>query len=158
MCSERGFVFYCCTPEIIQKNQFSSYFLLYVIYIHLFYFFTYIHFLAFFYMFRYAFSIRLGFMNKVWEKALRLSSSGKQDPSMGNIQTLMAVDPMRIFGGAVGVHWIWLGPVLICAAVALMAIEIGWIALVPVCILFLIMFFQIKIVIRIKATRRKLGK
>ena len=109
-------------------------------------------------MFRYAFSIRLGFMNKVWEKALRLSSSGKQDPSMGNIQTLMAVDPMRIFGGAVGVHWIWLGPVLICAAVALMAIEIGWIALVPVCILFLIMFFQIKIVIRIKATRRKLGK
>jgi len=105
-------------------------------------------------MFRFAFSIRLGFMNKVWEKAIRLSSAGKQDPSMGNIQTLMAVDPMRIFGGAVGVHWIWLGPVLICAAVGLMAIEIGPVALVPVVVLLIIVFIQIKIVLRIKRTRR----
>ena len=66
-------------------------------------------------MFRYALSIRLGFMNQVWEKALKVSSSGKQDTSMGNIQTLMAVDPMRIMGGSIGVHWVWVGPVLIIA-------------------------------------------
>lgn len=81
-------------------------------------------------MFRYALSIRLGFMNQVWEKALKISSSGKQDTSMGNIQTLMAVDPMRIMGGSIGVHWAWVGPVLIFAAVVLMSIEIGWVALV----------------------------
>ena len=111
---------------------------------------------AFFHMFRFGFSIRLGFMNKVWEKALRLSSSGKLDPSMGNIQTLMAVDPMRIMGGAIGVHWVWLGPVLIIAAVFLMAIEIGLVSLVAVGILLVIIVIQINIVLKIKQTRRKL--
>jgi ABC-type multidrug transport system fused ATPase/permease subunit len=113
---------------------------------------------AFFYMFRFGLSIRLGFMNKIWEKALRLSSYGKLDSKLGNIQTLMAVDPARIMGGAIGVHWTWLGPVLIIAAVCLMSIEIGYVSLISVGILLIIIVVQINIVLRIKSTRRKLVK
>jgi ABC-type multidrug transport system fused ATPase/permease subunit len=109
---------------------------------------------AFFNMFRFSFSARLGFMNQVWEKAMRLSSAGKLDPSMGNIQTLMAVDPARIMMGAIGVHWVWLGWVLIAASVGFMAVEIGWVALVPVACLFVIVVIQLIIVRRIGATRR----
>ena len=109
---------------------------------------------AFYNMFRFSFSARLGFMNQVWEKAIRLSSAGKLDPSMGNIQTLMAVDPARIMMGAIGVHWVWLGWVLIIASVGLMAVEIGWVALVPVACLLIIVIVQLIVVRKIGKTRR----
>ena len=109
---------------------------------------------AFFNMFRFSFSVRLGFMNQIWEKAMRLSSAGKLDPSMGNIQTLMAVDPNRIMMGSVGVHWVWLGWILIAASVGFMAVEIGWVALVPVACLIVIIVIQLLIVRRIGSTRR----
>ena len=100
----------------------------------------------------------MGLMNAVFEKASSLSMHGKLDPSFPNIQTLMAVDPTRMAGAAVPIHWLWLGPTLICVSIGLLASEVAAVALVPVGIMVILTFLQLTIARRIAKARRQMIK
>ena len=113
---------------------------------------------GFYHQFRFAWHLRMGLMNAVFEKASSLSMHGKLDPSFPNIQTLMAVDPTRMAGAAVPMHWLWLGPVLICVSIGLLASEIKTVALVPVGIMAVLTFLQLMIARRIAKARRQMVK
>ena len=98
---------------------------------------------GFYWQYRYAIAVKAALQNAVYKKATQLSSKGRSDPRAGNIGTLIAVDPMRVFGAAIGVHWLWIGWPLIIASVVMVYTEVGELAVVPIGVMGAIVLSQV---------------
>ena len=64
-------------------------------------------------------------MNQVYEKALRLNSTSRQNTTTGEIVTMMSTDAERIFECAVMGQWIWIGPISLLISSALITYLMG---------------------------------
>ena len=81
---------------------------------------------------------RVALITAIYEKSLRLSRASRQLQSTGSTVNLQALDSSRIFDCALFLHFIYMAPLIIAVALALMIVQVGVAAIAGVALLCLL--------------------
>ncbi|MFO3797099.1 MAG: ABC transporter transmembrane domain-containing protein, partial [Anaerolineales bacterium] len=105
---------------------------------------------------RFSFFNRAVSMAAIFRKSLLLSSSSRSEYNTGSIVTMMSVDAERVWQAGLLMNWLWMGPLLLIAAIAILFVEFGTPAAAALAVVVAIAIFQTYIANRIGLTRRRL--
>ena len=99
---------------------------------------------AFYFISKCGISCRISIISMVFCKSLLLSSAAKSKNSTGQILTLMSGDAERVWQSLLFSNWLWVGPVLVFCALALLIVTVGLSALAGFGTLILVYWMQTK--------------
>ena len=102
--------------------------------------------------------IRTAILNLIFEKALKLSIASKTAHRSGEIMTLIAADPERLWQCIIVSTWLFIGPINVILAMALLLYEVGYSALAASATMILVLLVQGKSSIAIGQVRSELVK
>jgi ATP-binding cassette, subfamily C (CFTR/MRP), member 1 len=87
---------------------------------------------------RSAMKMKISAISAVFDKSLRLSSASKNKHTTGEKVTLISADAERVWFGILFINWVWAGPVMVAASMALLIKNVGVAAVVAfVCMIIL---------------------
>ena len=102
--------------------------------------------------------IRTAILNLIFDKALKLSIASKTAHRSGEIMTLIAADPERLWQCIIVSTWLFIGPINVILAMALLLYEVGYSALAALATMILVLLVQGKSSIEIGRVRSRLVK
>jgi ABC-type multidrug transport system fused ATPase/permease subunit len=70
--------------------------------------------------------IRSALMMSIYEQSLKLTSSARQQNSVGQTVNLMSIDTEKLFLSTQFIHFLWHGPVVAILVMFLIIPEVGW--------------------------------
>lgn len=100
--------------------------------------------------------IRTAILNMIFDKALRLSVASKALHRSGEIMTLIAADPERLWQSVIVSTWLFIGPINVILAMSLLLYEVGVSALAALAAMIIVLFVQAKSSLSIGIVRSKL--
>ena len=102
--------------------------------------------------------IRTAILNLIFDKALKLSIASKTAHRSGEIMTLIAADPERLWQCIIVSTWLFIGPINVILAMALLLYEVGYSVLAALATMILVLLVQGKSSIEIGRVRSQLVK
>lgn len=80
---------------------------------------------------------------EVFAKSMRLSSSSKNQHTVGQKVSLISADAERIWGGIFFIHWLWAGPFMMVISLALLIEKVGVAGVIAFVVMLIVTIVQL---------------
>lgn len=99
--------------------------------------------------------VRGGIMMAVYEQTLVLTASSRSVNTVGQMTNLIAIDAEKLRSALQCVHFLWLAPIICCVIMAVLVVEVGYVAaLAGMAFLFVLVPLQSRVAASLGVTRR----